>query len=94
MSRRRRFHYSASLAMIVTALAVFFYKQGGEVLLVPGMMLEGILELALTLLLTTGDDFYFLPRGSHVVLNAVFYFHVFYMLSCCRTDLREGLRGR
>ena len=89
MSRWRRLNYSASLAVTVAALAAFAYRQGGELLLVPGMFLQGVSELVLTLLLSAHDEFYFLPRGSHVVLTAACYFPAIYILSCVVTGLKE-----
>ena len=90
MSRWRRFHHCAGAAVIVTALAVFFGGTGGELILVPGIIARGVLELIL--LLTTGDDFYSLPRGSHAVLAAVFYFAGIYVISLGRAFVKEGKR--
>ena len=92
MSRWRRFHNCASAAVIVTALAVFFGGMGGELILIPGIVARGVLELILTLLFTTGDYFYSLPAGSHAVLSAVFYFASFYVLSVGWTFVKKGER--
>jgi hypothetical protein len=40
VSHWRRITYSVSLAVIVTALSVFFIERGGLLLLFPGFMLE------------------------------------------------------
>ena len=92
MSHWRRFHYCASAAVIVTALGVFFDEMGGELILIPGIIAGGVLELILTLLLTAGDDFYFLPRGSHAVLSAVFHFAGIYVISLGWAFVKEGKR--
>jgi hypothetical protein len=90
MSRWRRFHYCASAAVIVTSLGVFFDEMGGELILIPGLIAQGVLELILTLLVTAGDDFYSLPGGSHAVLAAIFYFTKIYAISFGWTFLKEG----
>ena len=92
MSHWRRFHYCASAAVVVTALAVFFGGMGGELILMPGMIARGGLELMLTLLFTTGDDFYFLPRGSHAVLAAVFCFASVYVISFVRAFVKAFVK--
>jgi len=80
----------ASVAVIVTALAVFFGGLFGELILVPGLFTQGVSELILTMLLTTGDNFYSLPGGSHAVLAAVFYFVLIYFVLLVRARLGEG----
>ena len=94
MSHWRRLHYSASTAVIVTALAVFFGGMFGELVLVPGLILQGVSEVILTELLTRGDNFYFLPPGSHAVLTAAVYSSAAYVISFGWGAVKEGAKGR
>ncbi|MBV9923553.1 MAG: hypothetical protein JOZ96_00825 [Acidobacteria bacterium] len=78
MSRRRRFHYSASLAVIVTALAAFCdgYFVDNLVsffILLPGIVGELLLEFLLMVSLKDGD-LYAVPRCVRPILAACFYF--------------------
>lgn len=92
MSHWRRLNYSASLAVITAALAAFAYEQGGDLILIPGIVLQMMSELVLSLLLTTGDDFYSLPDGSHVVLSALCFFPAIYILSWFYTLFKEAVK--
>lgn len=94
MSRWRRFHYSASLAVIVAALAAFCdgYFDGafaGFIFLLPGIMARLVLEWLLSLLLTDGD-LYALPAYLAPVIAAAFYSAFFYLLFQAWADSREG----
>ena len=51
----KRLSYSVSLAIILSALAVVFYKLGGEFVANPGMILEGWTNLLI--LLVTNDTY-------------------------------------
>lgn len=71
--RWRDVSYSASAGIAVTALARIFCNLGGEIVLVPGMMIEGILSTFISFALTAGDNYFFFPPGSHLIPSAVLY---------------------
>ncbi len=96
MSRRRRLHYSASLAVIVAALAAFcngYFRDDivGFLILMPGITASLFLEYVLSLLLTDGD-LYALPSYTGPVMAAVVYCAFFYMVFRAWVDSRGGAR--
>jgi hypothetical protein len=88
MSRRRRLHYSASLAVIVAALATLYEGRGGGLILVPGFAARLFLEFPLSLLLTDSDH-YALPSYVEAVFTAGHYFLIIYFVLLVRTRLWE-----
>jgi hypothetical protein len=72
MSLRRNLTYSVSTAIAITAVANLFYKQGGEFLVVPGLLMK--FALTWLVLAVPADELYLItPPGTHLFLNVVFY---------------------
>jgi hypothetical protein len=99
MSRWRRLHYSASLAVIVAALAAFcdgYFRDDlvGFVILLPGIMARLSLEYVLTLLLLTDGDLYAVPSYVGPVVAAAVYCAFFYVVLQAWVDSRGGGRAR
>ena len=53
----------------------------GELLLLPGVMLEGFIELMGTVLLSSNNDYFMLPPAGSLVLNMVFYSVILWLAS-------------
>jgi hypothetical protein len=64
--------YSVSVGIVFTALAFLLYKEGGALVLWPGMLVEVMIN-GLMLLIIYSDDWYSLPSGSYLFFNTVFY---------------------
>ncbi|HEU4509709.1 MAG TPA: hypothetical protein VFR78_15820 [Pyrinomonadaceae bacterium] len=71
--------YSVSIGIVVTALAHLLYKQGGELVLWPGIFVK-LMCNSLLLFLTDSDNFYSVPSGTDSLINAVFYSAVIFIL--------------
>ena len=91
MSHFRRINYSVSGAVVLTALATLFYRDGGDFILLPGLMAEMFLDVAL-MLVSTKDDWYSVPAGTYAALNVAAYSVPVYFWSWAYAKIRDGLR--
>ena len=66
---------------MVTALSHLLYKQGGELVLWPGIFIE-LMVNSLLLFVSEFDNFYSVPAGTDSLINAVFYSAVIFMILC------------
>jgi hypothetical protein len=78
--------YSGSVGVAVTALSHLLYKQGGELVLWPGMFIELIVNILL-LLVSESDNFYSVPSGTDSLINAVFYSAAIFVILSATTRL-------
>src|SRR4030095_2193312 len=83
MSHLKRVGYCLSIALVVTAFASLFYREGGELLAVPGLIVSGFLFA----FGTSGDDFG--PVIPWQFPSVFFYAIVFYGISWAYTGLRQ-----
>jgi hypothetical protein len=86
VSSWKRFSYSASLAIILSALSVVFYHLGGEFIANPGMILEGWANL-LVLLLTNDPYGGFSNRWMY--FNIPIYTVVIYSVSLAVSAMKN-----
>jgi hypothetical protein len=102
MSRWRRFHYSASLAVTLAALAVrgnYYFSDNFIsylicfLILLPGAFAKIVLEALLSRLLTDGG-YYALPSDAVPVLTACAYCAFFYTVLQAWVESREGSGAR
>jgi hypothetical protein len=68
--------YSISSSIIITTVSYFFYGLGGEIILVPGMLLEGWLNIILILIT---DDNYIWIGPTWVLFNVGVYAAIIYI---------------
>ena len=78
--------YSVSIGVVITALSQLLYKQGGELVLWPGLFIE-LMVNSLLLFVSQSDHFNSLPSEADVFLNAVFYSAVIFMIFLAVTRL-------
>jgi hypothetical protein len=78
--------YAVSVGVVVTALSHLLYKQGGELVLWPGIFIE-LMVNSLLLFVSESDNFYSLPSGTDSLINAVFYSAVIFMILFAITRL-------
>lgn len=83
--------YSASTGVAVTALSYMLYKEGGELVLWPGIFME-LLGNGVMLFLIKSDHFYSLPSGTYLVLNTAFYALVIFITLSVITRLGSAYR--
>lgn len=69
---RRLINYSLCIGIVVTAISFALYRQGGELVLWPGLLCQVLLN-GILLFIPTGDDFYTLPSFSYLIFNTLFY---------------------
>jgi hypothetical protein len=68
----KRVSFSVCLAIVITALSYALNDRGGEFVLGPGLVSQGMFNLLL-LAIPTDDDFYSLPSKSYLVFNVTIY---------------------
>jgi len=74
--------YSFSGAVVITCLSVVFYTRGGELLAIPGIILEGWLNLFIILV---SDNPYFSLNRAWLLFNILFFsLLIFFFLSLAR----------
>ena len=88
MSLQRNLSYSICTAIVITAVASVFYKQGGEFLAVPGSFIEFVL-IWLVLAIPIDELYLVTPPGTHLFLNVVFYSLALFLLLCLIQRLRD-----
>jgi hypothetical protein len=82
--------------LLLTALSNFFDQSGGELspvgefLLVPGMIINGWLELLGTLFISGTDDYFMFPSVSMLIISVMFYSALFLGLVSLVRDIRSG----
>jgi hypothetical protein len=69
--------YSLSGGVLIAALSVIFYSSGGEILAVPGILIEGWINL---IILSASDDPYLSLRKTWPLFEALCYFVFFFLL--------------
>ena len=89
----RRLSYSVSLAIAISALAAVFYRIGGEIVALPGLILEGLVNVVIVEV--TNDTFAgFVNRW--IYFNIIFYTAVNYFVSlaiCAITNDRKASKA-
>lgn len=78
--------YSVSAGVLTTALSHLLYKQGGELVLWPGIVIE-LMVNSLLLFVSPSDRFYSFPSGMDLLINAVFYSALIFMILSVVTRL-------
>ncbi len=78
--------YSVSTGVVVTALSHLLYKQGGELVLWPGIFIELMVNILL-LFVSESDNFYSLPSRTDSLINSVFYSAVIFVILSATTRL-------
>ena len=73
--------YSFAGGVTMTTLGYAFYRVGGEFLLLPGMVMNGFVEVLLVSLVTDGDSYPQTPTGMMYILNVAFYALVLFFVS-------------
>ena len=86
MSFWKRLSYSVSLAIVLSALAVVFYKRGGEFVAIPGMILEGWTDL---LILLVTNDAYLGFADRWMYFNIPIYTVAIYLASLAVSAMRN-----
>jgi hypothetical protein len=71
------FSYSLSCGVLIAALSVMFYSWGGEILAVPGILIEGWINL---IIVSASDDPYFSLRKTWPLFEGLCYFVFFFIL--------------
>ena len=84
--------YSLSCGVLIAALSVVFYSWGGEILAVPGILIEGWINL---IIISVSDDPYFSLRRTWPLFEAICYsVPIFLLLRSFRFFLgNRGLSG-
>ena len=86
MSYFKRLTYSITLSIIVTALSSLFYSAGGEVAAVPGIILEGLINVVIVEI--TNDAFGgFVNRW--IYFSILFYTAILYFVSLTVHSMRN-----
>lgn len=86
MSFLKRLSYSLSGAIVISALSFFSYPIGGELAAVPGIIMEGLVNVAIVEI--TNDTFAgFVNRWMY--FNIVFYTSVIYLVSFAVHAIRK-----
>lgn len=80
LNKWRLWSYSASLAIMITAVAFSFYRSGGELLAWPGLVMEVLANGLLLLLVPNGDDYIILPPNTYLIFNVIIYACIFYII--------------
>ncbi len=76
------FSYSLIGAVVITSLSVVFYSRGGEFLAIPGIILEGWVNI---LIILVSDDPYISLSRAWLFFNVLFFsFLIFCVLSLAR----------
>lgn len=68
----KRVAYSICVAIVITVIAYVMSDHGIESLILPGVVINLVFNWVM-LLIPTGEEYYTLPSGAHVVLNVAFY---------------------
>jgi hypothetical protein len=79
--------YSLIGAVLITCFSVVFYTRGGELLAIPGIILEGWLNL---LIILVSDDPYISLNRAWLLFNLLFYS----LLIFCFLSLARWIRLR
>lgn len=82
--------YSIALAVVITAVSFTFYGNGGEILVLPGLMTEVLTNGVLILLVPARDDYLTLPRGSFFVFNVIIYAGMLYLVFALTRKVRRA----
>lgn len=77
---------------MITALAVFFYREGGAFLVVPGALAEIYLNVFF-ILVNKNDDWYSAPAGTAAVFNVLAYALLFYVISWVYTGVKGSFKS-
>ena len=86
MSFLRRLSYSLSFAIVISALSVLFYRIGGALAALPGMLLEGLVNVVIVEV--TRDTFAgFVHRWMY--FNVIFYTAAVYFVSLAASAIRN-----
>ena len=83
MNHGRRLSYSVSGAVVITALAVLFEREGGELFLIPGMWAGMIFDL-----LFVSMDHWF--SWTYAIFNILAYSFLFYLISWVYTGIKDS----
>ena len=95
MSDWRRFSYSISIAVLLTALAWLFYPGLGELLAVPGILLNGLFNLGLELLYQVFSEEEYAPFVDvWVIFGTIFYTYISYLVLWVFTTDEKVSEGR
>jgi hypothetical protein len=84
MKHLRRTGVSAGVGLIATLLSIVFYRQGGELLAIPGILIEGWIDLAFYLR-ARSDEFPHILDWQYCTFG--FYFLTSYGLSWAVTGI-------
>ena len=88
----RRLSYSICLAVVITAISYTWSDRGGEFVLWPGFVSQGMFNWLL-LAIPTSDDFYSLPSKSYLVLNITIYSLLVFAATLLLGSVRHKLKG-
>jgi hypothetical protein len=87
----RALSYSICFAVVITALSFTWSERGGEFILWPGLVSQGMFNWLL-LMIPTGDDFYSLPSKSYLVFNITIYSAVVFAGLLLMRSVRHKLK--
>lgn len=80
MKHTRHISYATCSAIILTAVSHIFYRQGGELLALPGLTIHIILNGAMLFIFPFDGCDCSLPSGAYLIFNVAFYSGVFFVL--------------
>lgn len=83
--------YAVSISVVITALANMLFKEGGELVLWPGLFMELMLT-GLILFLNQSEELYGFPSGTYLLLNAAFYALIIFIILSVITRVRNPQR--
>jgi hypothetical protein len=83
MKTKKKLAYSVSGAIIIVALSLVFYSHGGEILLVPGMIAQGCLNILIILLF---DDLYRIMHLAPAFTACIYAILIFVALTIISGD--------
>lgn len=72
-------------------MTVLFYREGGELLVVPGLLAEIYLN-DFFILVNKDDVWYSAPAGTYAVFNVIAYFLLFYVISWVYTVIKVSFK--
>jgi hypothetical protein len=88
----RRLTYAICTASVITAIGYVTEDQRVELLTSPGMFINVVFN-GVMLMIPTGEEFYTLPTGAHLVLNLAFYTSIIFAASVMIPLIRDSMKG-
>ncbi len=84
--------FIASLTLVIAA--ELFREEVGEFVLLPGMILNGFIELLLVMMVTDGNSYLQTPAGTVFGINVVFYWVVICILVALKQVLPQNRKAK